>query len=77
MRMLAAGGEELRSELLAAGLRISTTPAARNHLGAYISREHPSNKARCVSRTGWQGEAFVLPRETLGDSEQERVIYQC
>ncbi|MHB1799094.1 MAG: DUF927 domain-containing protein [Vulcanimicrobiaceae bacterium] len=76
MRMLAAGGEELRSELLAAGLRISTTPAARNHLGAYISREHPSNKARCVSRTGWQGEAFVLPRETLGDSEQERVIYQ-
>ncbi|WP_297919721.1 DUF927 domain-containing protein [Metallibacterium sp.] len=76
MQMLAGGGEELRAELLAAGLVISTSFAARQQLGAYISREHPANKARCVSRTGWQGNAFVLPRETLGDSEAERVIYQ-
>jgi len=77
MRMLAAGGEELRGELLAAGLRIAPTTAARAALAKYLGREHPTARARCVSRTGWHGESFVLPTETLGAAAAERVIFQA
>ena len=76
MRLLAAGGEELRSELLAAGLRIAPSAAARAALANYLGRKHPKERARCVSRTGWHGDSFVLPGETLGAATGERIIFQ-
>lgn len=75
-RFLSAGGEELRSELLAAGLRIAPSAKARAALANYLFREHPKVRARCVSRTGWHGDSFVLPRETLGPAKAERFIFQ-
>ncbi|MFT3792002.1 MAG: DUF927 domain-containing protein [Rudaea sp.] len=33
-------------------------------------------KARCVTRTGWHGNAFVLPAETFGDAAGEEIILQ-
>ncbi len=76
MRMMAGSGEELRAELLAEGLVITSNPSQRRLVADYIAREQPDVTARCVSRTGWQGDVFALPRETFGDSDAEPVIFQ-
>jgi putative DNA primase/helicase len=39
-------------------------------------RERPDVTARCVKRTGWHGDVFVLPRETFGDTDAEPVLFQ-
>jgi len=77
MRMLAGCADGLRAELLAEGLTIATDSRARALLTDYIQRERPKVTARCVTRTGWHGGAFVLPRETLGDTDAEPVLYQA
>ena len=74
-RMLSADGGEYRAALLSMGLRIATTPRARNLLTQYIQTRAPEEFASCTDRIGWHGRAFVLPRETIGD-EVERVVFQ-
>jgi putative DNA primase/helicase len=76
MRMLAAGGEELRGELLAEGLTITSNMQDRRRLADYIQTEKPKSAARCVNRTGWHDGVFVLPRETFGESKGESVLFQ-
>lgn len=77
MRMLAGNTDGLRGELLAEGLTIATDSRARALLPDYLQRERPGVTARCVTRTGWHGDVFVLPRETLGDADSEPVLYQA
>ena len=77
MRMLAGSGEELRASLLAEGLTITASGKDRARLVDYIQRERPKVTARCVKRTGWQGDVFVLPRETFGDTDAEPVLFQA
>lgn len=74
-RMLSADGGEYRAALLNMGLRISTTPRARNLLTQYIQTRDPEEFASCTDRIGWHGRAFVLPRETIGD-DAERIVFQ-
>jgi len=74
-RMLSADGGEYRAALLNMGLRISTTPRARNLLTQYIQTRAPEEFASCTDRIGWHGTAFVLPRETIGD-DAERIVFQ-
>ena len=74
-RMLSADGGEYRAALLNMGLRISTTPRARNLLTQYIQTRAPEEFASCTDRIGWHGAAFVLPRETIGD-DAERIVFQ-
>ncbi len=74
-RMLAADGAEFRGVLMAMGLRIAASTRARALLAQYIQTRTPGELARCTDRIGWHGFAFVLPRETLGDSG-ERIVYQ-
>ncbi|WP_210547278.1 DUF927 domain-containing protein [Rhodoferax sp. PAMC 29310] len=74
-RMLSADGGEYRAALLNMGLRISTTPRARNLLTQYIQTRAPEEFASCTDRIGWHGVAFVLPRETIGD-DAERIVFQ-
>ena len=75
-RMLSADGGEYRATLLNMGLLISTTPRARNLLTQYIQTRTPEEFASCTDRVGWHnGRAFVLPRETIGDSA-ERIVFQ-
>lgn len=74
-RMLSADGGEYRATLLSMGLRISTTPRARNLLTQYIQTRDPEEFASCTDRVGWHGTAFVLPRETIGDDD-ERIVFQ-
>ncbi len=78
-RMLATDGGEYRGALLGLGLRIATSPAARNLLTQYIQTRDPGEYATCTDRVGWHqsGErlAFVLPHETIGD-DAERIVFQ-
>jgi putative DNA primase/helicase len=75
-RMLSGDGGEYRATLLNMGLRIATTPRARNLLTQYIQTRDPGEFASCTDRVGWHnGRAFVLPRETIGD-DAERIVFQ-
>ena len=75
--MLAASGEELRAALLREGLDITSDPANRRRLLDYIAGSRPGITARAVTRTGWQGAAFVFPHHTVGDTEAEPIHYQA
>lgn len=72
----AGNGDDLRRVLLAEGVTITTNPSLRRLIGDYIQRAKPEPRARCVTRTGWHGQAFALPRETIGDTETEPVLFQ-
>jgi len=74
-RMLAGDGGEYRATLLNEGLRIATSPRARNLLTQYIQTRSPDDYATCTDRVGWHGRAFVLPHETIGD-DAERIVFQ-
>ena len=74
-RMLSGDGGEYRATLLNMGLCIASTPRARNLLTQYIQTRSPEEFASCTDRVGWHGHAFVLPRETIGDSEA-RIVFQ-
>ena len=74
-RMLAGDGGEYRSTLLAMGLRIATSPRARNLLTQFIQTRQPAAMALCTDRVGWHGPAFVLPHETIGEQD-ERIVFQ-
>lgn len=74
--LLAGDGSELRATLLREGVRITSNRALRSRLETYLQQVPPRIKARCVSCTGWHGNAFALPRETYGDSDAEPVLLQ-
>lgn len=79
-RMLSGDGGEYRAMLLNMGLRIATSPTARNRLTEYIQTRRPSEFASCTDRIGWHpaGEgaaAYVLPHQTIGD-DAERIVFQ-
>lgn len=74
-RMLSGDGGEYRAAMLNMGLRIATSPAARNRLTEYIQTRRPDEFASCTDRIGWHGTAFVLPHETIGD-DAERIVFQ-
>lgn len=76
MSMLAGSGDELRAELLSQGLEITSDGNRRRRLLDYIQWETPEVAARCVTRTGWHGDTFVLPAATYGDTATEPVIFQ-
>lgn len=76
MEMLAGEGIEYRRMLLSLGLRVAPGRKARDLLTTYIQTARPPAWARCVERTGWQGDAFVLPDEVIGDTGGERVLLQ-
>lgn len=76
-RMLSADGGEYRATLLNMGLRIATTPRARNLLTQYLQSRTPAEFASCTDRIGWHGRAFVLPRETITSGDDaERIVFQ-
>jgi len=74
-RMLSGDGAEYRGALMGMGLRIATSPRARNLLTQYIQTRQPGEFATCTDRIGWHGRTFVLPHETVGDGA-ERVVFQ-
>lgn len=74
--LLAGDGAEVRRVLLNGGLMISTKKAAREHLLAFIQESRPEDTGLVVFRTGWQGGAFVLPDQVIGDTKTNRIHLQ-
>ena len=76
MEMLKGSADELRGELLRLGLQIAPGLKARQRLVEYITTTQPETRARCVTKTGWYQQVFVLPDHTIG-ATNEPVIYQA
>lgn len=69
-------GDELRSRLLSEGLpRIGLDVKAQRKLMEYLMHTVPPARARCVARTGWQGDVYVLPHQSFGGSGLERYYF--
>lgn len=73
MELLRGSCEELRGELLAAGVEIEQRH--RNHLATYLQWQVPTALTIAATRTGWtaKGGAFVLHDRIVGD---ENVHFQ-
>lgn len=76
MSLLAGDGATYRERLLSLGMTIAPGRFARDGLHDYISTATPPTKARCVSRIGWHGKAFVLPDTVFGDTAGETTLLQ-
>lgn len=76
MSLLAGDGAAYRERLLSLGLIMAPGRFARDGLHDYISTATPPTKARCVSRIGWHGKAFVLPTAVFGDTAGETTLLQ-
>jgi putative DNA primase/helicase len=63
MSLLKGGSDALRGELLLLGLEIAPSARVNRLLVEYLMRAWPSARARCVPRTGWYCNAFVLPEQ--------------
>jgi len=72
---LSGDGADLRRDLADLGLIIGTGLAAKNRLLEYIQESNPKKRARCVQQTGWFNDVFVMPNQTIGESD-ESVVYQ-
>jgi len=75
MELLSGDGNEYRRMLLSMGLQIAASGKARNFLTQYIQTAQVEKRARCVERTGWHGNVFVMPDRTIGEDE-ERILFQ-
>ncbi|GDY13395.1 hypothetical protein LBMAG53_22730 [Planctomycetota bacterium] len=76
--LLAGDGTDLRRTLLDGGLSLGTAPGVRSMLARLLMEIRPGRLARCVTRGGWHGDAFVL-RDRAGTvipDAGERVVPQ-
>ncbi|MFA8386645.1 MAG: DUF927 domain-containing protein [Pelagibaca sp.] len=75
--LFAGSGEPLRAELLRLGCEIEPRRESKAWLLEYLQGADPQDRARCVTRIGWQGEIYVLPDGSIGNADTgERVILQ-
>ncbi len=85
LSMLAGDGAAYRAELLDMGFIAPTDGNRRRWLTEYLQSRRPADRVRLVDRVGWQGRAYVLPRETLtadggdgnadGNAPAERLMF--
>ena len=62
--MLAGDGQELRSELLSRGLRLSMKKALRAPLLDYLMTAEPPRRLHGVDKVGWHADTYVLPNNS-------------
>ena len=69
---------EFRRELVRNGLTIATNSKARQKLVDYVLGFKPQSpdRVRCVTKTGWHGDIYVLANRVYGKQEGESMIYQ-
>ncbi|HMO45916.1 MAG TPA: DUF927 domain-containing protein [Rubrivivax sp.] len=76
LAMLAGDGTAYRAELLALGFVAPVDAKRRSLLTLYLQSRRPKARVRLTDKTGWHGRRFVLPRETLGDDPDDRLMFQ-
>lgn len=76
MELLASDGAKILAKLYSMGLRIAPQKRLKDRLLEYISLCDPIQRARCAPQTGWFHGVYVLPSETIGYIQKEKVIYQ-
>jgi putative DNA primase/helicase len=74
--LLAGDGAEIRATLLDGGCFVSPAKHARGKLMELLSTVKVKARARAVNRVGWANGAFALPDRTIGETPENRVIYQ-
>jgi putative DNA primase/helicase len=75
-RLLAGDGNAYRAELFAMGLEMPLTGKVRNAFGQLLMTANPPRSIRCVERTGWHGNVFVLPNGVIGRDADREVVFQ-
>ncbi|MEN9843350.1 MAG: hypothetical protein RLZZ612_1179 [Pseudomonadota bacterium] len=75
MHIVQKGFELIGCEGALLGLRLSSSPRARNLLTQYIQTRDPQDFATCTDRIGWHGTSFVLPHTTITNTD-ERLVFQ-
>jgi putative DNA primase/helicase len=76
MDLLAGEGAKILGALLNMGLRIAPQKKAKDHVLEYITLCNPVRRSRCVLQCGWFDGVFVLPYQTIGYLQKEKIIYQ-
>lgn len=76
LSLTAGTGNEYRARLNYEGLRLATGRKSKERLEQYLLNANPTGRVRCVNRTGWSEQAFVLPEDSIGDTGGEEVVFQ-
>jgi putative DNA primase/helicase len=74
--LLAGDGAEARRVLLDGGLYVAPTAKARNLFNSFLLQARSPNRARATQRIGWHDVAFVLPDESFGGAENDKLLLQ-
>jgi uncharacterized protein (DUF927 family) len=74
--MLAGDGSEARKVLLDGGLFVAPGQKARNLLNSFLLQIRSPRRARATQRVGWHDQAFVLPDESYGDAQDDKLLLQ-
>jgi len=75
-RMLSGDGTQYRADLLSLGLMIEPGLKVKNLLTTYIQTADVPDRVRCVERTGWHDDVYVLPDRSIGHGA-ETVLFQA
>lgn len=74
LEILKESGADMRGELLRLGMSIGQSNKARNLLSAYVQTWPTNKRALCVDRLGWHGSQYILPDESIGETEEITVF---
>jgi len=74
LRILAGDGADAVRQLVDLGLRVEPGRSSLDRLKCYLAAANPTARARLVDTIGWHGDAYVLPDDVIGDTD-ERCIY--
>ena len=76
MRLLAGDAAVYIGEFLSMGARISLGKGAKTALASLIQNARIATDLRCVTRTGWFGDHFIMPQRVIGISNDRGVVFQ-
>lgn len=75
--MLVGDAQALRRELAANGLEFGTSKRGWDRFEEFLATWPVKDRATCVEKIGWCGDAFVTPRKVFAAKEaKEVVVYQ-